>query len=125
MDLQITLARYARMAFAAAGLFAATLTAPAQAENIGSGPRVPAAKHWVDGYYVGYERNLYPPSAIDFSALTHIMVGRYAPRADGTLDKSCDWDASKCPAWARGIGAKAHKAGVKAILFLGGAGAYD
>jgi chitinase len=88
-------------------------------------PNAAASAHWVDGYYVGYERSLYPIGKIDFSSLSHIMVGRYVPNNNGTLDKSCDWDASKCPAWAKSVGAAAHKAGRKAILFLGGAGAHD
>lgn len=89
----------------------------------GAGP-VEAGQRWVAGYYVGYERGLYPVSAIDFGSLTHLMIGRYVPRPNGTLDRSCDWDATKCPAWARAVGAKAHAAGRKAILFLGGAGAH-
>ncbi|WP_237154070.1 glycoside hydrolase family 18 protein [Oryzibacter oryziterrae] len=84
-----------------------------------------AAKPWVMGYLPGYEQALYPVAKIDFSSLSHIAVGRYVPRADGSLDKSCDWDAAKCPAWAKSVGAKAHAAGKKAILFLGGAGAHD
>lgn len=94
---------------------AACLSIPASAD---------AASRWVAGYYVGYERALYPTASIDFGSLTHIMVGRYVPNPDGTLDRSCDWDATKCPYWARAVGAKAHAAGRSAILFLGGAGAH-
>lgn len=85
----------------------------------------PAAAHWVDGYYVGYEHDLYPPAKVDFSSLSHIMVGRYVPNKDGSLDTTCDWDPALCPPWAKGMGVRAHAAGKQAILFLGGAGAHD
>lgn len=84
-----------------------------------------AAERWVAGYAVGYEHALQPVSTLDFRSLTHLIVGRYVPRPDGSLDRSCDWDAAKCPAWARSLGVRAHAAGRKALLFLGGAGAHD
>jgi len=109
--------RTPRRSLAALFLTAVVLAAvPAPAE---------AGGRWVAGYLVGYEHALQPAATIDFGSLSHLMVGRYVPRPNGTLDKSCDWDASKCPAWARSMGAKAHAAGRKAILFLGGAGAHD
>jgi chitinase len=102
----------------AAALFAAIAVAAS------SGPAA-AGKRWVSGYLVGYERALQPPATIDFESLTHLMIGRYVPKPDGTLDRSCDWDASRCPAWARAMGARAHAAKRKAILFLGGGGSHD
>ncbi len=111
----IETSRATRVSFAAALVVAAPFAGVEPAA---------AAQRWVAGYYVGYERALYPVGAIDFGSLTHIMVGRYVPKSDGTLDRGCDWDATRCPAWARAVGVRAHAAGRSAILFLGGAGAH-
>lgn len=80
---------------------------------------------WVTGYYVGYQRDLYPLPAVDFSALTHIVIGRVRPRADGTLVTDFDIDAVQGPIWAKQVVNAAHAAGRKAIVMLGGAGEYD
>jgi chitinase len=79
-----------------------------------------AATQWVMGYYVAYQRDLYPPQAIDWSGLTHIVMGRVKANRDGTLNLDFDWDATNGPALARDIAARAHAAGKKAILMLGG-----
>ena len=47
---------------------------------------------WVQGYYVGYERDLYPIEDVDFGALTHLMVGRVRPLPDGTVTRDFDID---------------------------------
>ena len=46
-------------------------------------PPISPATKWVMGYYVGYQRNLYPESQIDFSLLTHIAVGAIEPNGVG------------------------------------------
>jgi len=85
----------------------------------------PSAGKWVSGYYVGYARGLYPPEVIDFSALTHLMLGRITPRHDGTLNKHFDIDDGEGPAWAHEVVTRAHAAGKKVIVMLGGDGAHD
>ncbi|APR76501.1 Chitinase [Minicystis rosea] len=82
----------------------------------------PASGKWVSGYYVGYQQNLYPPSAIDWSGLTHLMIGRAVPRTDGTLDTTFDIDATNGPALAKQLASLAHQHGRKAVVMLGGAG---
>ncbi|MFL5582821.1 MAG: glycosyl hydrolase family 18 protein, partial [Gemmatimonadaceae bacterium] len=77
---------------------------------------------WVSGYYVGYQRSLQPPSEIDFSSLTHVIMGRVRPRSDGTLYTDFDIDNVNGPAVAREVSTRAHAAGRKAILMVGGAG---
>ena len=47
-----------------------------------------AASKWVSGFYVGWMANSYPPSAIDFSALSHVMMFSVLPQNNGTLDTS-------------------------------------
>ena len=75
---------------------------------------------WVSGYYTGWNADLYPPEKVDFSAMTHIIVGRALPRADGTL--STAFDNSNGPQMARTLATRAHAAGRKAIIMVGGAG---
>ncbi len=80
---------------------------------------------WVQGYYVGYEHDLYPIAEVDFSAITHLMVGRVRPLADGNITYDFDIDNTNGPVWAHAAIAAAHAAGRKAILMLGGAGEID
>ena len=53
---------------------------------------------WVGGYHVGYQRNLYPTAEIDFSAVTHAMVGRITPNANGSINTHFDIDNVTGPA---------------------------
>jgi len=86
---------------------------------------------WVLGYHVGYqsgfytdpENNAYPTNKIDFSALSHIVIGPVVPNTNGTLDTTFSIDAVNGPAWATAVAAAAHTANRKALLMIGGAGA--
>lgn len=78
------------------------------------------AEQWVMGYYVAYQRALYPPEAIDWNGLSHVIMARVKANADGSLDTNFDWDPVNGPALAMDIAARAHAAGRKAILMLGG-----
>jgi chitinase len=80
------------------------------------------ASKWVSGYYMGYQRDLYPIEKIDFSALTHLIVGRIVPNSDGTIIKNFDIDDINGPLMARDLGKRAHITGTKALLMVGGAG---
>ena len=80
---------------------------------------------WVEGYYVGYERDLYPIGEVDFSAVTHLMVGRARPLADGTVTTDFDIDNVNGPIWAQAAVDAAHAAGRAAVLMVGGAGEID
>lgn len=90
----------------------ATVTVTAPAPGGGS--------QWVSGYYTGWNADLYPPEKVDFSAMTHIIVGRVTPKADGTLNTA--FDNSNGPQMARTLSTRAHAAGRKAIIMVGGAG---
>lgn len=79
-----------------------------------------AANQWVMGYYMAYHSSLLPPHQIDWSGLSHIVMGRVKAKPDGTLDTQFDWDPVNGPALARDIAVRAHAAGKKAILMLGG-----
>jgi chitinase len=80
------------------------------------------SNRWVSGYYVGYESTLYPADKIDFSALTHLIVGRVWPNSNGSLNTTFDMDATSGPAMAQDLAQRAHAAGRKAVLMVGGAG---
>ncbi|HEU0012851.1 MAG TPA: glycosyl hydrolase family 18 protein [Longimicrobium sp.] len=79
---------------------------------------------WVSGYYVGYQRSLYPPEEVDFSLMSHIIVGRIVPTATGGVLTHFDINDVEGPAMARTLSTRAHAAGKKAILMLGGAGTH-
>jgi chitinase len=80
---------------------------------------------WVLGYYVGYERDLYPIGEVDFTAVTHLMVGRARPLADGSVTTDFDIDDVNGPLWASAAVAATHAASRKAVLMVGGAGEID
>jgi chitinase len=72
----------------------------------------------VTGYYPGYRQSYYPPSSIDFSALTHIIHFSVMPNADGTLNTSVN---GLTPAYSSNLVTLAHAAGCKALICVGGA----
>ena len=79
---------------------------------------------WVTGYYAGWYWTMYPPEAIDMSTMTHFVFGRYAPalgslpggRAGDLLEGAGNAHAEVEDA----LIAKAHAAGVKAMMMIGG-----
>ncbi len=83
----------------------------------------PTTGRWVSGYYIGYQRSLYPETAIDFSLMTHILVGAIQTSPTGVINTDFYIDAVNGPAMAKTIATRAHAAGRKAILMLGGDGA--
>jgi len=110
-------------------LIAAAMAAAASIAHAGTTDAIFAsgfeASGWVQGYYVGYERDLYPIDAVDFGALTHLMIGRVRPLADGTVTHDFDIDDVNGPIWAQNTVNATHAAGRKAILMVGGAGEID
>lgn len=82
----------------------------------------PNSSYWISAYYVGYQRDLYPVDQVDFSTLTHLIVGRITPTVSGDVLTTFDINATDGPIMARALATRAHQAGRKAILMLGGAG---
>jgi chitinase len=80
---------------------------------------------WVAGYWIGYQRSLYPEAEVDFALMTHIMVGGINPTATGGVNTDFYLDAVTGPQVAKTLSSRAHAAGRKAILMLGGAGQHD
>ncbi|MFL5582732.1 MAG: glycoside hydrolase family 18 protein, partial [Gemmatimonadaceae bacterium] len=85
----------------------------------------PPSTRWVAGYWVGYQRDLYPETEVDFSLLTHVMVGAINPTPSGGVTRDLFIDNTTGPQVARTLATRAHQAGRKAILMLGGAGQHD
>ena len=77
------------------------------------------------GYYAGYQSSLYPVGSLDVTKLTHIVVARVYPNGGTTLVQNFDMDDVNGPAMAKTAASRAHAGGKKAILMLGGAGAYN
>ncbi len=87
-------------------------------------PASPQGRKWVNGYYAGWFWETYPPEAVDMSTMTHFVFGRYAP-ALGSLPGGRAGDllegAGGAHAQVEGaLIAKAHAAGVKAVMMVGG-----
>jgi len=77
---------------------------------------------WVSGYHVGYQKEMYPTTEIDFAGMSHLVIGRVAPKTNGGLIKTFDIDDVNGPLWAQDVATKTHAHGIKAILMVGGAG---
>lgn len=98
----------------------------------------PAAKPWVTAYYLGwFWDTMYPPEKVDASAFTHLVFGRVAP-GRGTLGGAAgdivpgggtSHQAGLSPDGVRSVEdyliKRAHDAGRKALLMVGGAGDGD
>ena len=99
------------------------VTAPPVVSPTTPVPAAPAATaRWVTGYYVGYELSLQPPEAIDFTTMTHIVMGRVVPISNGALSTTFDYDAVQGPVLAKKVSTLARAAGKKSILMVGGSG---
>jgi chitinase len=80
------------------------------------------ATQWVMGYYVGYLEGDLPPAKIAWADLTHIVMSPMTVNADGTVNTDFDAGTGNGPALARNVSSRAHSAGKKAVLMMGGAG---
>lgn len=88
-------------------------------------PTPSAGSRWVMGYYVGYQRSLYPETSVDFTYLTHVTLGAVRPTTTGGVTTDFYVDNTNGPIMARNLSSRAHAAGRKAILMIGGAGYRD
>src|SRR3989344_2965778 len=100
-----------------------TATATTQGVRLGWNPVTQSGK-WVNGYYAGWYWTMYPPDAVDMSTMTHFIFGRYAP-ALGSLPGGRAGDLLEGAGNAHievedALIAKAHTAGVKAMMMIGG-----
>jgi chitinase len=77
-------------------------------------------ERWVSGFWVGWQSDEYPPEAIDFGSLTQVIVFALKPNIDGSIDKTISTDEVSGPRLAKEVAARAHAAGKKALLCVGG-----
>ncbi len=78
------------------------------------------AGFWTTAYYPGYEQNSgMPASAIDYSAVTHIIHFVVTPNPDGTLNSSVNGLTVNN---STDLITRAHALGVKVLFCVGGAG---
>lgn len=112
-------------------MLAVSVTAGASVRDVrGGGVAVSDASQatgkWVSGYYAGWFWDWYPPAVVDMSTMTHFIFGRYAP-GGGTLGGSFGQLVEGAgTGHADGVEQflvnKAHGAGIKALMMVGGAG---
>lgn len=69
-------------------------------------------------YYPGYEQSYLPPSAIDFTVISHVIHFSIVPNADGSLNTSAN---NLTPAYSATLISQAHSAGAKVLVCVGGA----
>jgi chitinase len=100
------------------------------------GPQAPAALEapdpltgdgrpmWVTGWYAGWHQDRLPPSAIDYSVVTHVMHFMIVPRGDGSLEVS-GRPGFESPERIASLVNTVHQRGRKVLVSVGGAGSYE
>jgi chitinase len=73
---------------------------------------------WNSAYYAGWTQNDMPAQAVDFSATTHIIHFSVVPNTNGTLDFTPN---TLTVGNSTDLVTRAHAAGVKVLLCVGGA----
>ena len=76
------------------------------------------AEIWRVGYYPGWEQASMPASNIDFTALTHIIHFSVVPNLNGSLNSNANGVTT---ANSADVVSRAHTAGVKVVICVGGA----
>lgn len=75
---------------------------------------------WVMAYYVGYQNGYLKPRDVDYTLMTHIVVGGVGVKADGSLDEHWHLPDGDGRAMALDVGKRAKKANVRTLIWLGG-----
>ncbi len=76
------------------------------------------ADSWSTGYYPGWEQSGMPASNIDFATFTHVIHFSVVPNANGTLNYQGN---GITPANSTDVVTRAHAAGRKVLICVGGA----
>jgi chitinase len=82
--------------------------------------RSKSEKPWLITYYVGYQNGYLKPKDVDFSLMTHVVVGGVGVNADGTLDEHWHLENGDGHTMAKDIAKYADKKKVKKLIWLGG-----
>jgi chitinase len=79
---------------------------------------------WVTAWYAGWRQSDLPPSAIDFTAVTHLVHFAIFPAEDGSLIVD-DRPGFETPEAIANVVGTVHAAGRTVLFTIGGAGTYD
>lgn len=74
---------------------------------------------WRTAYYAGWMQNTLPASNVDFTAVTHVIHFAVVPNTDGSLNSGIN---VVTPANSADLVMRAHAAGRKVLISVGGAG---
>ena len=72
---------------------------------------------WNSAYYAGWMQGYLPAQQVDFTAMTHVIHFSVLPKADGELDSDVN---AVTLANSTDVVARAHVAGVKVLISVGG-----
>ena len=72
---------------------------------------------WNSAYYAGWMQGYLPAQEVDFTAMTHVIHFSVVPKADGRLDSEVN---AITLANSTDVVARAHAAGVKVLISVGG-----
>ena len=72
---------------------------------------------WTSAYYAGWMQGYLPAQQVDFTAMTHVIHFSVVPRIDGSLDTDIN---AVTTANSTDVIARAHAAGVKVLISVGG-----
>lgn len=75
---------------------------------------------WLLTYYVGYQNGYLKPRDIDYSMMTHIVVGGVGVTPNGVLNEHWHLQNGDGRAMALDVGTRAKREGVKTLIWLGG-----
>lgn len=77
--------------------------------------------HWLTGYYATYNNSVMTTSQVDYTKLTHIIYWPVIPNTNGTLNPTpFGLPAATFSAGATDLVTRAHAAGAKALIGIGG-----
>jgi len=79
-----------------------------------------ADEQWLMTYYVGYQNGYLKPKDVDYSLMTHIVVGGVGVRPDGSLNEHWHLSNGDGREMAEDVGKRADRANVKKLIWLGG-----
>lgn len=74
---------------------------------------------WNSAYYAGWMQSYLPAQEVDFTAMTHVIHFAVVPKADGSLDSDVNVVTL---ANSTDVVTRAHAAGVKVLISVGGEG---
>jgi chitinase len=77
--------------------------------------------HWLTGYYATYNYGVMTTSQVDYTRLTHVIYWPVIPNPDGTLNTTpFGLSPATFSAGATDLVTRAHAAGAKALIGIGG-----